>query len=365
MNTKYNIPYLDLKAVTAQHADEIRQAVRDVVDSGWYLQGKSVERFEKHFSRYCNHKHCVGVANGLDALALTLKAYKIMGVMSDGDEVIVPANTFIATVLAITDNNLKPVFAEPRFDTLEIDDSLIEAAVTPRTRAVMLVHLYGRNAYTEKIQDVCSKYGLKLIEDCAQAHGLTTYGDVQCYSFYPGKNLGAVGDGGAVVTDDEALIKEIHTLANYGFCKKYVAERVGRNSRLDEIQAAVLDVKLRHLDADNARRQELAHLYYNCISNPLVSLPSELSDEDNVYHIFPVFSKYRDELQQYLAENGIGTIIHYPIPPHRQKCYEQWNDISLPVTERIANEELSIPLNQTMSNEEAQYVVEVINSFKR
>lgn len=346
------------------HADEIQAAVAKVVESGWYLQGEAVRRFEFNFGDYCSRCCCVSVANGLDALTLTLKGYKELGVMQDGDEVIVPANTFIATVLAITENNLKPVFVEPRYETLEIDDSLIEASITPRTKAILLVHLYGRNAYTRKIGDLCKKHNLKLIEDCAQAHGISTFGDVQCYSFYPGKNLGALGDGGAVVSNDDLLMTEVRTLSNYGFHEKYVAERAGRNSRLDEIQAAVLDVKLQYLDEDNERRQEIAHSYYDGINNPLISLPTELSDDDNVYHIFPILCQHRNELQQYLADNGIGTIIHYPIPPHKQKCYKQWNSLSLPITERIANEELSIPLNQTMTDKDAKYVVEVLNSFK-
>lgn len=358
------VPYLDLKAVTAMHSAEIQNAVAEVVDSGWYLQGQTVRRFELNFGEYCSRCCCVSVANGLDALTLVLRGYKELKMMEDGDEIIVPANTFIATVLAITDNNLKPVFVEPKYESLVIDDEQIEAAITPRTKAIMLVHLYGRNAYTRKIADICQKHGLKLIEDCAQAHGIYCRGDVQCYSFYPGKNLGALGDGGAVVSDDDLLMTEVRTLSNYGFREKYVAERAGRNSRLDEVQAAVLNVKLKYLDEDNERRQDIAHFYYENIHNPLITLPTELSDDDNVYHIFPILCQHRDELQQYLADNGIGTIIHYPIPPHKQQCYKQWNNLSLPITERIANEELSIPLNQTMTDNEAEYVVKTLNSFK-
>lgn len=358
-----NIPYLSLAAVTAQHENEIQQAVREAVSSGWYLQGKCVHTFEEHFASYCHRDHCVGVANGLDALTLTLRAYKEMGIMTDGDEILVSANTFLATVLAITDNSLTPVFVEPRFDTLEIDDSLIEALITPRTRALMLVHLYGRNAYTNKIGDICKRHNLKLIEDSAQAHGIAQQGDVSCFSFYPGKNLGALGDAGAVVSNDSEFISTLRSFANYGFEKKYVAAYTGRNSRLDELQAAVLDVKLRYLDADNARRQQLSHLYYEGITNPDIILPTRLPDSDNVYHIFPILTPRRDELQQHLQERGIGTIIHYPIPPHKQKCYHQWNTLSLPITERIANEELSLPLNQTMTEEETMYVVDAINAF--
>lgn len=286
-----------------------------------------------------------------------------MGFMTDGDEVLVPANTFLATVLAITENNLTPVFIEPRFDTLDIDDSLIETHITPRTRALMLVHLYGRNAYTNKIGDICKRHNLKLIEDSAQAHGIAQHGDASCFSFYPGKNLGALGDAGAVVSNDAEFTSTLRSLANYGFEKKYVAAYTGRNSRLDELQAAVLDVKLRYLDADNARRQQLSHLYYEGITNPDIILPTRLPDSDNVYHIFPILTPRRDELQQHLQERGIGTIIHYPIPPHKQQCYHKWNALSLPITERIANEELSLPLNQTMTEEEAMYVVDTINAF--
>lgn len=360
-----NIPYLSLKAVTAQHENEIQQAVSNAVSSGWYLQGQSVKTFEDQFAAYCHRTHCVGVANGLDALTLTLRAYKEMGIMSDGDEVLVPANTFLATVLAITENNLTPVFVESRFDTLEIDDTLIEPLITPRTKALMLVHLYGRNAYTNRIGDICQHHNLKLIEDSAQAHGIPQHGDASCFSFYPGKNLGALGDAGAVVSNDSEFITILRSLANYGFEKKYVAAYTGRNSRLDELQAAVLSVKLRHLDEDNARRQQLSHIYYEGINNPNITLPSQLADTDNVYHIFPILTPHRDALQQHLASCGIGTIIHYPIPPHKQQCYPLWNSLSLPLTERIANEELSLPLNQTMTDEEARYVVECVNGFMR
>ncbi|MBQ0021691.1 MAG: DegT/DnrJ/EryC1/StrS family aminotransferase [Prevotellaceae bacterium] len=364
--TLMNIPYLSLKEITALHADEIQQVVRTVVDSGWYLQGQWVDKFEKEFANYTNHSHCIGVANGLDALTLTLRAYKEMGVLADNDEVIVPAHTFIASVLAITENNLVPILVEPRFDTLAIDDAEIEKAITPQTKAIMLVHLYGRCTYTDKIAEIARKHNLVIIEDCAQAHGCKGIGkgDVSCYSFYPGKNLGALGDGGAVTTNNKALADAIHAIANYGFSKRYHADNTGRNSRLDEIQAAVLSVKLKYLNADNARRQELARSYYNNITNPLITLPSLMDNGDNVYHIFPIFSEHRDALAQHLESKGIGTIIHYPIPPHKQKCYNQWNHLHLPITEKIANEELSIPLNQTMTDSQALYIAEAINSFK-
>lgn len=393
-----NIPFLSLKDVTAKYKDEIHEAVLRVVDSGWYLQGKENEQFEKHYAEYIGSKHCIGCANGLDALIWIFRAYIELGVMKPGDEVIVPANTYIATILAITENGLVPVLVEPRKDTLQIDDSLIEERITERTKAICIVHLYGRLAYTEKIGELCDKYGLKLIEDNAQAHGCSapiansqspiaskrtgSLGDAAGHSFYPGKNLGALGDGGAVTTDDDELAAAIRALANYGSQKKYVFKYTGRNSRLDEIQAAVLDVKLRHLDEDLKARQAIAAYYYDNINNPLITLPKRLSDSENVYHLFPILVSLpslqgragerlvslRDALQTYLAENGVGTVIHYPIPPHLQECYanEEWNTqhLSLPITEQIADCELSLPISPTMTLEEAAEVVRLVNAFK-
>ncbi len=366
------IPFLSLKDVTSLHGEEIQEAVARVVSGGWYLQGSENEKFEEDYSRFIGSKYTVGCANGLDALILIFRAYIEMGVMAPGDEVIVPANTFIATILAITENGLVPVMVEPRMDTLEIDDSLIEAAISPRTKAICIVHLYGRNAYTEKIGSLCRKYGLKLVEDNAQAHGCFaldgrrtgSLGDAAGHSFYPGKNLGALGDGGAVTTNDPSLAEAVRSLANYGSSKKYVFKYCGRNSRLDEIQAAVLDVKLSHLDDDNLRRKEIAAFYYDNISNPSVSLPVRLAGENNVYHIFPILASRRDELQKYLKDNGIGTVIHYPIPPHKQECYKQWNGLSYPVTEYIADHELSLPISPSMTLEEAAEVVKRINAFE-
>ena len=366
------IPFLSLKDVTALHGEEIQEAVSKVVACGWYLQGKENERFEADYARYIGTKHCVGCANGLDALIWIFRAYVELGVLRPGDEVIVPANTYIATILAITENGLTPVLVDPRADTLEIDDRLLEAAVTDRTRALVIVHLYGRNAYTDKIGQLCRKYGLKLIEDNAQAHGCCTadgrrtgsLGDAAGHSFYPGKNLGALGDGGAVTTDDPLLADTIRALANYGSTKKYVFRYTGRNSRLDEIQAAVLDVKLRYLDEDNARRQRIAKYYYEHLSHPLVSLPARLDDAQNVYHLFPILCQRRDELQAYLKENGVGTLIHYPIPPHQQECYKELAHYSLPITEKLAREELSIPIGPCITEDEAAEVVSLINSFR-
>lgn len=515
------IPFLSLKDVTALHGDEINEAVSRVVNSGWYLQGQENERFERHYAEFIGTKYCVGCANGLDALIWIFRAYIEMGVMQPGDEVIVPANTYIATILAITENGLKPVLVEPRLNTLEIDDDRIEEVITPRTKAICIVHLYGRCAYTEKIGQLCQKYNLKLIEDNAQAHGcrapqppkggvnladpilypllkkhanyhrhhpteaedalwqilseksvlgykfrrqhiidqyiadfaclekkliievdgkyhnlkgqqedairtivLEKYGykvirftneEVLCdtdatvqiikdacsappsggwgactgslgdaagHSFYPGKNLGALGDGGAVTTNDEELANAIRALANYGSQKKYVFKYTGRNSRLDEIQAAVLDVKLKYLDEDNQHRKEIAYYYYEHINNPLISLPDLLPDDQNVYHLFPIIvhnpsnppsllggvgGRLRDALHDYLEQHGVGTVIHYPIPPHKQECYAKaaWNNpqLSLPITEQIATEELSLPIGPSMTLREAAQVVELLNRF--
>lgn len=365
------IKFLDLKGITQLYAKEIQKAADDVISSGWYLQGKANATFEQHYAEYIGTKHCVGVANGLDALIWIYRAYMEMGLMQEGDEVIVPANTYIASILAITENGLKPVLVEPDIETLEMDDQLIEQAITPRTRSILIVHLYGRCAYTERIGELCKKHRLKLVEDNAQAHGCRyseirtgSLGDAAGHSFYPGKNLGALGDGGAITTNDPALADCIRALANYGSERKYAFKYKGRNSRLDEIQAAILDVKLRHLDDDNHRRQQIAHYYYKHISNPLVQLPTLLDDAQNVYHIFPILCTKRDRLQQYLTEQGIQTLIHYPIPPHQQECYREWNTMSLPVTEQIHRQELSLPISPVLTDEEAMAVVKALNNFQ-
>lgn len=413
------IKYLDLKDITAQHADEIQQAVAGVVAGGWYLHGKETERFENDYARYIGTRHAIGCGNGLDALTLIFRAYKEMGVMNDGDEVIVPANTFVASILAITENGLKAVLMEPRLDTLQIDDSLIEQAITPRTKAIMIVHLYGRCAYTDRIGDICRKHHLKLIEDNAQAHGCLYretatdnplygrrtggLGDAAGHSFYPGKNLGALGDAGAVTCNDDMLAEMIRSLGNYGSSRKYVFDHCGRNSRLDEVQAAVLDVKLRHLDTDNGRRRQVALRLIEGINNPLVRVPSPDFHSNSVFHIFPILSEKRDALQEYLLSNGVQTMIHYPIPPHRQNCYASpasaddagvtnhnagmtadnagittdavglkadckgylvLPDGGLPVTELIHNEELSLPCNQTMTEDDVERIIRLINDFR-
>ncbi len=365
------IPFLSLKDVTALHGAEIQEAVRRVTESGWYLQGTENKNFEQHYAQYIGTDYCVGCANGLDALIWIFRAYIELGVMQPGDEVIVPANTYIATILAITENGLTPVLVEPKLNTLEMDDSQIEARITEKTKAICIVHLYGRLAYTERVEALCKKYQLKLIEDNAQAHGCLaadgrktgSLGDAAGHSFYPGKNLGALGDGGAVTTNDQQLAETIRSLANYGSSAKYVFQYCGRNSRLDEIQAAVLDVKLKHLDEDNQRRKQIAQYYIENIHNEFVILPDTLPMESNVFHLFPILSPLRDVLQEYLRDNGVGTLIHYPIPPHKQKCYKQWKRMRLPITEQIAQQELSLPISPTMTIEQAAKVVELLNQI--
>lgn len=373
-----NIPFLSLQDVTALHGAEINEAVTRVVNNGWYLQGKENEQFEQHYSEFIGCKHTIGCANGLDALIWIFRAYIEMGIMKAGDEVIVPANTYIATILAITENNLVPVLVEPKFNTLEIDDDLIEAVITSNTKAIAVVHLYGRIAYTDKIGALCKKYNLKLVEDCAQSHGCKhtdgrvtgNIGDAAAHSFYPGKNLGALGDGGAVTTNDPELATVVRTLANYGSQKKYVFQYTGRNSRLDEIQAAVLNVKLKYLIEDNAHRKTVAHYYYEHINNPLIIMPDLLPDEQNAYHLFPIIVKgkeNRDCLHDYLQKNGVSTVCHYPIAPHKQECYakEVWNtpQLSLPITERLADEELSLPIGPAITLQDIVQIVELVNKF--
>ncbi|MBQ2912602.1 MAG: DegT/DnrJ/EryC1/StrS family aminotransferase [Bacteroidales bacterium] len=365
------IPFLSLKDVTDLHRKEINDAINRVVNSGWYLRGRENEKFEQHYSEFIGCKNTVGCANGLDALIWIFRGYIELGVMQPGDEVIVPANTYIATILAITENNLVPVLVEPKLNTLQIDDDLIEAAITSKTRAIAIVHLYGRIAYTEKIGRICEKYNLKLIEDCAQSHGCLYYdgrmtgalGDAAGHSFYPGKNLGALGDGGAVTTNDIELAETIRALANYGSREKYVFKYTGRNSRLDEIQAAILDVKLKYLLEDNAHRKEVAKFYIENINNPSISLPDILPYESNSFHLFPIMSNRRNELQRYLEDNGVGTVIHYPIPPHKQQCYRAWNSMSFPITEYIADHELSLPIGPSISMNDVEIVVKLLNKF--
>ena len=366
------VPFLSLQDVTKKNIEELTTAVNRVVESGWYLQGNENKKFEEDYSRFIGTKYCVGVANGLDALIWIFRAYIELGIMKPSDEIIVPANTYIASILAITENGLVPVLVEPDIRTYEIDDSKIEAAITPKTRGILIVHLYGRCAFTEKIGALCKKYHLKLIEDNAQSHGCRFNGGQRtggigdgAHSFYPGKNLGAFGDAGAVTTNDKELADTVRSLANYGSSRKYVFQYKGRNSRLSEINAAVLDVKLKYLDADNARRIEIAKRYIEGIKNSEIILPVYPKDGNNVFHIFPVRCRRRDALQDYLKENEIQTIIHYPIPPHKQEAYKEWNNLSFPITERIHAEELSLPMSPTLTDEQVDYVIDRINRFEK
>lgn len=364
------VKFLDIQAITAKYIKEINDRIQNVVNSGWYILGNENQLFEQDYADYIGAKHCIGVSNGLDALYLIFRSYIELGVLQQGDDIIVPANTYIATILAITENGLNPIFVEPKLDTYEIDDDSIESAITPKTKAICIVHLYGRCAYTERIGAICKKYNLKLIEDNAQAHGCKygskktgSIGDAAGHSFYPGKNLGALGDAGAVTTNDDKLADMVRILANYGSSKKYVFDYCGRNNRMDEIQAAILDVKLRHLDEDNIWRKNVAKYYIEHINNSNIILPQVDDWDANVFHIFPIRSKYRNELQTYLTDNGVQTLIHYPIPPHKQQCFSKWNHLSLPITEQIHEEELSLPISPVISNSEIQYVTDIINKW--
>ncbi|MCL3853395.1 DegT/DnrJ/EryC1/StrS family aminotransferase [Parabacteroides sp. GYB001] len=364
------VKFLDLKKITDKYANEIHEAVDRVINSGWYLQGEANSCFEKNYARYIGTQYCLGVANGLDALRLILRAYIELGFMHKGDEIIVPANTYIASILAITDNDLVPVLVEPSINTLQIDDNYIEAAITAKTKGIMIVHLYGQCAYTDKIGKICKQYNLKLIEDNAQAHGCLyqgrrtgSIGDAAGHSFYPGKNLGALGDAGAVTTNDKELDNTVRALANYGSEKKYVFKYQGLNSRLDEVQAAILDVKLKHLEEDLQLRKKVARKYIENIGHEDIILPQISNWESHVFHIFPIMSVYRNELQEYLKSKDIQTLVHYPIPPHKQQCYAGWNFLSLPVTEMIHAQELSLPMSPMLTEGEQNYVIEMINKF--
>lgn len=364
------IKFLDIEKITASHGSEISEAAGRAIHSGRYLQGEENLRFERNFADYIGTSHCVGCGNGLDALILIFRALIETGRLREGDEVIVPANTYIASIHAITFNGLKAVLVEPDPATLQIDPERIEEAITPRTRALLLVHLYGRCAYNERIESIC-RHNIMIVEDNAQAHGCM-YGDRRTgslgiaagHSFYPGKNLGALGDGGAVTTSDSELAETIRALANYGSTRKYVFKYQGRNSRLDEIQAAILDVKLRHLDTDNDRRRAIAQIYLEQIKNPEIYVPATPDMSANVFHIFPIFTDRRDNLQQYLASNGVETLIHYPIPPHKQECYREWNNLKLPITESIHARELSLPISPVLTAEEGREIVRILNAWR-
>lgn len=364
------IKFLDLQKINQQYSPEIKEAAKRVIDSGWYLKGNEVELFEDAFSKYIGVSHTVGVASGLDALRIILRAYIELGYMDTGDEVIVPANTYIASILAITDNQLKPVLVEPDISTYNINPELIEEKITGKTKAIMLVHLYGRNAYTEKIGELCNKYNLKLIEDAAQAHGayyknkrIGALGDAAAFSFYPGKNLGALGDAGAICSDDEELVEVCKAFGNYGSEKKYYNKFQGYNSRLDEIQAAVLRVKLKGLDNDNKKRRKVANYYLSGIKNPSIILPASGKETEHVWHLFVISAKERNKLRQYLRDKGVETLIHYPVPIHKQEAYPDWNQLSFPVTEKIHDEILSLPISPIIGLEQIDQVVNCLNDF--
>lgn len=362
------IPFLDLKAINAQYRDELVDACTRVIDSGWYIGGSELEQFEQQFANYCGTKYAIGVANGLDALILTLRAWKELGKLKDGDEVIVPSNTYIASILAISANNLTPVLVEPCVDSFNIDPKKVEAAITSRTKAILPVHLYGQLADMPAIMAIAKRYDLLVLEDSAQAHGASldgkragNLGDASGFSFYPGKNLGALGDAGAITTNDEELANTLRALRNYGSHKKYKNLFQGVNSRLDEIQAAMLNVKLSHLDDEIAHRRKVANAYLEGISNPNIVLPIKLNDSAHVWHVFVIRCEQRDTLQKYLAENGVQTLIHYPVPPHQQPAYKEWNELSYPIAEKIHAEVLSLPMGTTLTLEEVYIIIDLIN----
>lgn len=364
------IKFLDLQKINQQCAEELKQAAAEVIDSGWYLMGNKLKQFETSLAIYSGVEHAIGVANGLDALRLIFKAYIEMGIMQEGDEVIVPANTYIASILAITDNRLIPVLVEPSIKDYNLDLSSVEANITARTRAILVVHLYGQVCWSAELEAIAKKHQLKVIEDNAQAIGAIykgkrtgALGDAAGFSFYPGKNLGALGDAGAVTTNDTALAAAIRALGNYGSTQKYINEYQGLNSRLDEIQAAFLNVKLKYIDAENARRMEIAAYYRQHITNPEIILPMINETEGHVFHLFVIRTKKRDELQIYLQNNGIQTLIHYPIPPHKQKAYKKWNELEFTITEQIHEQVISLPISPVMTDIEVKEVITITNGF--
>lgn len=375
------IPFLDLKKINAQYQNELKEACARVIDSGWYILGNEVAEFEKEFAAYCETEHCLGVANGLDALVLILRAYIELGVMQQGDEVIVPSNTYIASILAISENGLVPVLVEPDINTFNLDPTLIEQAITTKTKAILTVHLYGQVTAMDEINAIAKNHSLKVIEDCAQAHGalyrgkkfigkehkgkkVGSLGDAAGFSFYPGKNLGALGDGGAVTTNDSQLAGAIAALRNYGSHKKYENLYKGMNSRLDEIQAAMLRVKLRYLDNEIAARQSVAQAYLQGINNPMLELPVVEDVNAHVWHLFVIKTTQREKLVSYLTANGVQSLIHYPIPPHQQDAYQEWKGESLPISEQLHQQVLSLPMSPIMSSEDINLIIGIINNWK-
>ncbi|ELB2046462.1 DegT/DnrJ/EryC1/StrS family aminotransferase [Vibrio parahaemolyticus] len=365
------IPFLDLKSINQQYQNELKEACARVIDSGWYIMGNELTQFESEFAEYCGTKHAIGVANGLDALILVLRAWKEMGKLVEGDEIIVPANTYIASILAITENKLVPVFVEPDLHSYNLTKVGIESAITPRTKAILPVHLYGLISPMSEIMKIAKQHNLLVLEDCAQAHGAMiegkkagNWGDAAGFSFYPGKNLGALGDAGAITTNDNELAHTLRALRNYGSHKKYENLYQGVNSRLDEIQASMLRVKLNYLDSETARRKEIAQYYRKEINNPLIVLPKVESETEHVWHLFVIRTKNRDALTEYLNENGVQTLIHYPTPPHQQVAYKEFKDLHLPLTDKIHNEVLSIPMSPTLSMKDVNRVVSLLNAYK-
>ena len=366
-----SIPFLDLKSINQQYREELITACARVIDSGWYIGGSELEQFEQQFANYCGTKYAIGVANGLDALILTLRAWKELGKLKDGDEVIVPSNTYIASILAISANNLTPVLVEPCVDSFNIDPKKIEAAITSRTKAILPVHLYGQLADMPAIMAIAKRHELLVLEDSAQAHGASldgkragSWGDASGFSFYPGKNLGALGDAGAITTSNEELANTLRALRNYGSHEKYKNLFQGVNSRLDEIQAAMLNVKLSHLDNEITHRRKVANAYLEGVNNKEIILPTKGNDSDHVWHVFVIRCKRRDELQKYLADNGVQTLIHYPVPPHQQPAYKEWNELSYPISEKIHAEVLSLPIGPMLSIEDVNKIINAVNEFK-
>ncbi|ENU5779160.1 DegT/DnrJ/EryC1/StrS family aminotransferase [Vibrio vulnificus] len=364
------ISFLDLGGINQQYQAELKEACARVIDSGWYIMGKELQQFEASFAEYCGTKHCIGVANGLDALVLTLRAWKELGKLQDNDEVIVPANTYIASILAISENNLTPVLVEPCPETFNLTAQRVTEKLSDKTKAILPVHLYGQITAMPDLVSLAEQYGLLILEDCAQSHGAQieskkagSFGDAGAFSFYPGKNLGALGDAGAVTTNNDELAETLRALRNYGSHKKYKNLYKGVNSRLDEIQAAMLSVKLNYLDRETAYRRAVARYYLNNIRNAFIQLPHVTNEEGHVWHLFVVQTEYRGQLQAYLAEHGIQTLIHYPIPPHKQDAYREWNDVELPLSEQIHESVISLPISPIISMDDVKRVVEIINDF--
>jgi dTDP-4-amino-4,6-dideoxygalactose transaminase len=364
------ISFLDLKVVNEKYSEELKAACSRVIDSGWYISGIELERFEQNFATYCGTSYCIGVANGLDALTLTLRAWIELGKLKEGDEIIVPANTYIASMLAITENNLVPVLVEPNLSTYNLCPKNITETITPKTKAILAVHLYGHLADMSSIMEIAKENNLLVLEDSAQSHGAElngvkagNWGDASGFSFYPGKNLGALGDAGAITTNDDELAETLRALRNYGSHEKYKNNFKGVNSRLDEIQAAMLDVKLKYLDTDTNKRRDIAEQYLSGIKNSKIILPQSVNRDSHAWHVFVIRCESRDELQKYLLESGVQSLIHYPVPPHHQKAYEEWNEKYLPVTEKIHKEVLSLPISPNISIESINKIIGIVNSY--